>query len=78
MRDHVRRKSIVYQIKIMTTFDNINLFQKSLSGLGRILVRPSGTEPLIRILVESKDENLIDKYIDKTVKVLLLENSSCV
>ena len=66
-------KNILNNPKII---ENINLFQKSLFGTGRILVRPSGTEPLIRILVESKDENLIDKYIDKTIKILQLEESS--
>lgn len=30
-----------------------------LGGLGRILVRPSGTEPLVRILVEARDDMLL-------------------
>ena len=29
-----------------------------LDGTGRLLVRPSGTEPLIRVMVEGKDEKL--------------------
>lgn len=33
--------------------------QQSLMGLGRVLVRVSGTEPLIRIMVEGKDEAAI-------------------
>ena len=31
--------------------------EASLSGKGRILVRPSGTEPLIRIMIEGQDES---------------------
>jgi phosphoglucosamine mutase len=29
--------------------------EKRLSGKGRILVRPSGTEPLVRVMVEGRD-----------------------
>jgi phosphoglucosamine mutase len=34
--------------------------EKSLGTSGRILVRPSGTEPVIRVMVEGEDEKLID------------------
>jgi phosphoglucosamine mutase len=37
----------------------MNLAEKKLSGTGRILLRPSGTEPLIRVLVEAKDESVM-------------------
>lgn len=30
-----------------------------LNGKGRVLLRPSGTEPLIRVMVEGQDENLV-------------------
>jgi phosphoglucosamine mutase len=33
--------------------------QRSLDGSGRVLVRPSGTEPLVRIMVEGPDEHQI-------------------
>ena len=35
-----------------------------LNGSGRVLVRPSGTEPLIRIMAEGDDEKLVDQVID--------------
>jgi phosphoglucosamine mutase len=34
----------------------IEKHEKELQGLGRMLVRPSGTEPLLRILLEGPDE----------------------
>ena len=36
--------------------------QRELGGDGRILVRPSGTEPLIRIMAEAPTAELCDKY----------------
>ena len=35
--------------------------EKLLGGRGRMLLRPSGTEPLIRIFVESRDEKLMNE-----------------
>ena len=34
--------------------------EETLGTTGRILVRPSGTEPLIRVMIEGEDEKLID------------------
>lgn len=37
----------------------IAAFQARLDGVGRLLVRPSGTQPVVRVMVEGKDEALI-------------------
>jgi phosphoglucosamine mutase len=37
--------------------------EKRLNGAGRVLVRASGTEPLIRIMAEGDDERLIDQLV---------------
>jgi phosphoglucosamine mutase len=33
--------------------------EKVLNGKGRVLLRPSGTEPLLRVMVEGEDEALV-------------------
>jgi phosphoglucosamine mutase len=41
-----------------------------LGDSGRIVVRPSGTEPLIRVMVEGEQEDLINKVADNVAKVI--------
>jgi phosphoglucosamine mutase len=44
--------------------------QKMLGNSGRILVRPSGTEKLIRIMVESSDEAKVNKTVDDLASLI--------
>ena len=39
--------------------------QKTLLGKGRLLIRVSGTEPLIRVMVESENEALLKQIVDE-------------
>lgn len=41
-----------------------------LGDTGRILLRPSGTEPVIRVMVEAESNDLCEKYVDQVVRVL--------
>jgi phosphoglucosamine mutase len=43
---------------------------KKLGGSGRILVRPSGTEPVIRVMVEGQDEKMIDTMADELCEMI--------
>lgn len=36
--------------------------EASLNGVGRVLLRPSGTEPLLRVMVEGKDAALVERH----------------
>lgn len=38
---------------------------------GRILVRESGTEPVIRVMVEASSDELCEKYVDDVIKVII-------
>jgi len=44
--------------------------EKLLGDRGRVLLRYSGTEPVIRIMVESEDEKLIDRAMEGIIKAL--------
>ena len=40
---------------------------------GRILVRESGTEPVIRVMVEAATDEICEKYVDSVVAVIEAE-----
>jgi phosphoglucosamine mutase len=44
--------------------------QARLNGLGRLVVRPSGTEPVIRVMVEGDDKGLVEEVVDGIVEAL--------
>ena len=43
---------------------------EKLGDTGRILVRESGTEPVIRVMVEAPDQEICQKYVDEVVNVI--------
>lgn len=47
--------------------------EAALGDEGRILVRESGTEPLIRVMVEAAEDALCEKYVDQVIDVLTRE-----
>lgn len=44
---------------------------EKLGADGRILVRESGTEPVVRVMVESGEEALCEKYVDEVIDVIV-------
>jgi phosphoglucosamine mutase len=47
--------------------------EEELGEDGRILVRPSGTEPLIRVMVEAASAEICEKYVKSVVDVIISE-----
>ena len=48
----------------------VSAVAEELGDQGRILVRESGTEPLIRVMVEAGSEELCEKYVDQVIEVI--------
>ncbi|MDC9719484.1 MAG: phosphoglucosamine mutase [Gammaproteobacteria bacterium] len=42
--------------------DYVNAIEKRMDGRGRVLLRPSGTEPVVRVMVEGEDADLVNQY----------------
>ncbi len=50
--------------------EEVEKVSKKLGGDGRILLRQSGTEPVVRIMVEASSEELCEKYVDQVIAVM--------
>jgi len=44
--------------------------QERLNGSGRLVIRPSGTEPVIRVMAEGDDQYLVEEVVDEIVEAL--------
>lgn len=44
--------------------------ESEMNGDGRILVRPSGTEPLLRVMAEASTDEKVDSYVDRIADII--------
>lgn len=45
--------------------------EEKFAGEGRVLIRPSGTEPLVRVMIEGKDQKQIDEEANKLAEFIM-------
>lgn len=50
--------------------DAIAKLNDKFAGEGRVLIRPSGTEPLVRVMIEGKDQKMIDTEAKKLAELI--------
>lgn len=74
---------VLENVRVKNKFDAMNdkdvlsaieKASQSLGNSGRILVRESGTEPLVRVMAEAGDETTCKKYVNDIIQVLREKN----
>ena len=63
----IDKKSAMEDVEILAECEKV---EKELEGNGRILLRASGTENLIRVMVEASSDELTDKYCEQVAKIV--------
>ena len=53
--------------EIAKAIDELN---RKFDGEGRVLIRPSGTEPKVRVMIEGKDQEMIEKEARKLADLI--------
>ncbi|MEK4231088.1 phosphoglucosamine mutase [Solibacillus sp. FSL H8-0538] len=56
--------------KVATVISEV---EADMAGNGRVLVRPSGTEPLVRVMVEASSEEACETYVNRIADVVRAE-----
>ena len=64
--NHKKEKFMEYQ----EIADAVSDVEKKFKGEGRVLIRPSGTEPLVRVMVEAGNVETCEKYVDAVIDVI--------
>lgn len=83
LKDLAKQIPLYPQVLINITIDNANQIVKhadiinhaksvdnKLGNKGRVLIRASGTQPMIRVMVEAQDKDIADKYANDLVKTI--------
>ncbi|MED1437209.1 phosphoglucosamine mutase [Aeribacillus composti] len=64
------KQAVMENEKVKAVIEEV---EKEMNGNGRILVRPSGTEPLVRVMAEAPTEDECQRYVKKIEEVIKAE-----
>lgn len=67
---HVKLENKDSYMNVKEIADAISELEKEFCGEGRVLIRPSGTEPLVRVMIEGKDKAYIDKRAKELAQII--------
>lgn len=61
------KEAVMQNAQLLAAIEETN---KTLSGTGRLLVRASGTEPKVRVMVEAKEQQIVDSTVQTFVQLV--------
>ena len=64
--NHKKEKYMEYPV----IAEAIRKLEETFAGEGRVLIRPSGTEPLVRVMIEGKDRQVIQREAEKLANLI--------
>lgn len=67
---NVKVEAAASWVKNETIQAAVTAAEKALDGKGRVLLRPSGTEPLLRVMVEGEDKHLVEQSAKRIADVV--------
>jgi len=67
---NVRLSSKTDVLSIKRVTDAVKEAESQLAGNGRVLLRPSGTEPLVRVMVEGQDKKVVENIAHNLASVV--------
>ena len=59
---NLKTKNAAFLVSAPRVLDAVDALNRTLIGAGRVLLRPSGTEPLLRVMVEGNDPLAVRGY----------------
>lgn len=65
--NNVKKHAYLEDLEIKTEIEKL---EQKFAGEGRVLIRPSGTEPLVRVMIEGKDKNMLSSEANKLAALI--------
>ena len=61
----------IYILEDEEVVEAIKVVEDRLNGVGRVLIRPSGTEPLVRVMLEGENQEEINEMAHSIANLIL-------
>ena len=66
----LRYDGVAKPLDLRAVKDAIRSAEVALGSTGRLLIRNSGTEPVIRVMAEGEDEGLVNRVVDDVAQAI--------